>query len=149
MVPGGSRSCEPASRRGTTARCKTPRMLGILFVVTFNTLGMSRVARAQVPLTYTIAVAASDGTAATVTFQGVANGANLTGVVQGDRASLQVDGIIALDGSVSGTLSQGGVKQGVFWGRRDGLGFWGSFDVGGHVGNWTPSGPPLPVPIGP
>jgi hypothetical protein len=106
-------------------------------------------ALAQVPLTYTITALASDGTQGTVTFTGVANGAQLTGAVQGQDVQLQVVGTIGTNGSVSGTLSQGGVKQGVFWGQPDGLRFWGSFDLGGKVGNWSAAGPRLPVPIGP
>jgi hypothetical protein len=109
----------------------------------------SREVVAQVPLTYTITALASDGTQGTVTFQGVANGVQLTGTVQGQDVQLQVVGTIGTNGSVSGTLSQDGVKRGVFWGGPNGLRFWGSFDLGGKVGNWSAAGPRLPVPIGP
>jgi hypothetical protein len=97
------------------------------------------------PLSCSTTFTDPSGQPQSVSFTGTASGTSLAGTLTVSSGAEQVTGTIGSDGSVSGKLlNPDGSQYGVFWGRRNGLGIAGSFDLNGRVGDWTV---PLRLPI--
>lgn len=107
--------------------------------------GQGVLAATATSLSYTVSLPNLSGPPTTISFQGQADGATLTGTIQFEGQSEQVSATIGGDGSVSGKVFQAdGTPLGLFWGQPNGpRSMKGSYDLNGQVGDWTV---PLRVP---
>jgi hypothetical protein len=120
----------------------TMRMAALLFAG----LAWGPIAHGETRFAYTTPWQSPDGTVKAVTFDGVAERGRVSGTLRLGQTAATLKGIIAIDGSVSGTiLRPDGTPLATFSGQRDKDGVLaGTVAYGGTVRPWRAPGLALP-----
>ena len=111
----------------------------------------SSVAHAGTSLSYATTWQAPDGSAKAVAFEGTAERGVVSGTLRIEGMSVRVNGVIATDGSVSGTVKRpDGTQVATFTGRTDKNGVLrGSASFAGRTQPWSADGVVLPAATAP
>lgn len=108
-------------------------------------------ARAGTPLSYATTWQAPDGSSKAVAFDGTAERGVIAGTLRIEGLAVRVNGVIATDGSVSGTVKRpDGTQAATFAGRPDRNGVLrGSATFAGRTQPWSADGVVLPSATAP
>jgi hypothetical protein len=108
-------------------------------------------ARAGTPLAYATTWRGENGSATAVAFEGTAERGVVSGTLRIEGTVVRVNGVIALDGSVSGTVKRpDGSQVATFTGRPDANGVLrGEATFAGRTRSWSADGVVLPSATAP
>ena len=123
----------------------------LLLVVASLSLLVPITARAASPLRYATTWTDDGGATRDITFDGAVTRGSLTGTIRIDAVELDVIGVVAVDGSVSGSVRRpNGTQAATFSGRvaPDGI-LKGDVRYGGRTKEWNAPGVSLPAATAP
>lgn len=123
------------------------RLVAVAVGLTFS----ASAAHAGTPLSYATTWQAGDGSSKAVAFEGTAERGIVSGTLRIEGMSVRVNGVIATDGSVSGTVKRpDGTQVATFTGRPDKNGVLrGSASFAGRTQPWSADGVVLPAATAP
>ena len=127
------------------------RIPGLLVNIAAALSLLAATARAGTPISYGTTWKGQDGSSKAVAFEGTAERGVVTGTLRIEGMAVRVNGVIAVDGSVSGTVKRpDGTQVATFTGRPDEKGVLrGNATFGGRTQSWSADGVVLPSATAP